>query len=87
MPRRPQHETPDRPSARRLDARVAAPGVRADTRAFSARTASIPIVLVASADPVAAGLVQSLARPGANVTGMGYQIDELLAKNFELRTG
>jgi putative tryptophan/tyrosine transport system substrate-binding protein len=48
------------------------------------RTKTIPIVLTASTDPVAAGLVQSLARPGTNVTGLAYRNDELLPKHIEL---
>ena len=42
-----------------------------------ARTKSIPIVLVGSLDPVRAGLAQSLARPGLNVTGL-TQLNEQL---------
>ena len=48
------------------------------------RTTVIPIVLTASTDPVAAGLVHSLGRPGTNVTGLAYRNDELLAKHIEL---
>jgi putative ABC transport system substrate-binding protein len=51
---------------------------------MKAKTATIPIVLSASSDPVAAGLVQSLARPGTNVTGLANLWDELLAKHVEL---
>jgi len=51
---------------------------------MKSKTATIPIVLVASADPLAARLVHSLARPGTNVTGMAYRIDDLLAKHIEL---
>jgi len=51
-----------------------------------AKTDKIPIVLTASSDPVAAGLVKSLARPGTNVTGMAYRNEELLAKHIELLT-
>jgi putative ABC transport system substrate-binding protein len=48
------------------------------------RTRSIPIVLATSVDPVAAGLVDSLARPGTNVTGMANMADLLTAKQVEL---
>jgi putative tryptophan/tyrosine transport system substrate-binding protein len=50
------------------------------------RTTTIPIVLTSSADPVAAGLVQSLRRPGTNVTGMASLLVELVAKQVELLT-
>ena len=40
------------------------------TRAVKNATSSIPIVFVAVADPVRVGLVESLARPGGNVTGL-----------------
>jgi ABC-type uncharacterized transport system substrate-binding protein len=47
-------------------------------------TASIPIVVVVSNDPVASGLVTSLARPGGNVTGVTYVHDQLAGKTVEL---
>jgi putative tryptophan/tyrosine transport system substrate-binding protein len=47
-------------------------------------TASIPIVVVVSNDPVATGLVASLARPGGNVTGVTYVHDQLAGKTVEL---
>jgi putative ABC transport system substrate-binding protein len=53
-------------------------------RVLAAKTRDIPIVLLISIDPVAAGLVQSLARPGTNVTGMSGQGDMLTAKDVEL---
>ena len=40
------------------------------TRAAMGATSTLPIVMVFSADPVASGLVESLARPGGNVTGL-----------------
>jgi ABC-type uncharacterized transport system substrate-binding protein len=49
-----------------------------------AATASIPIVIVVSNDPVASGLVASLARPGGNVTGVTYVHDQLAGKTIEL---
>ena len=47
-------------------------------------TASIPIVVVVSNDPVASGLVASLARPGGNITGVTYVHDALAGKSVEL---
>ena len=47
-------------------------------------TQTIPIVMIASGDPVAAGLVKSLDHPGGNVTGLTYYATELTAKRLEL---
>jgi putative tryptophan/tyrosine transport system substrate-binding protein len=48
-------------------------------------TTTIPIVMTGGVDPVGAGLVASLARPGGNVTGFAVDAGgEILAKRFEL---
>ena len=47
-------------------------------------TSTIPIVMVASADPVTVGLVASLARPGGNITGSAVLTPELSTKQLEL---
>jgi putative ABC transport system substrate-binding protein len=48
-------------------------------------TTTIPIVMVAPADPVELGLVASLARPGGNITGLTSMIgQEIAGKQFEL---
>jgi len=47
-------------------------------------TNSIPIVMVASVDPVAAGMVASLARPGGNMTGLSIHDLEISGKQLEL---
>jgi putative ABC transport system substrate-binding protein len=47
-------------------------------------TSTIPIVVVVSNDPVKAGLVASLARPGGNITGLTYVHDMLAGKSVEL---
>ena len=47
-------------------------------------TRVIPIVVVAAGDPVATGLVESLARPGGNITGLSQMGPELAAKRLEL---
>jgi putative ABC transport system substrate-binding protein len=49
-----------------------------------AATTSIPIVFLISEDPVRAGLVASLARPGGNLTGVNLVSGELTAKRLEL---
>jgi putative ABC transport system substrate-binding protein len=47
-------------------------------------TGTIPIVMATTVDPIADGLVESLARPGANVTGVTAIAQELSAKRLEL---
>ena len=52
--------------------------------AAKATTTTIPIVIAISGEAVATGLVQSLARPGGNVTGSTFFYSELNAKRLEL---
>src|SRR5215813_4233379 len=56
------------------------------TSALAAKSATttIPIVITQSADPVGAGLVASLARPGGNVTGLSTLSPELTTKRLEI---
>jgi ABC-type uncharacterized transport system substrate-binding protein len=56
------------------------PGILAAKQA----TKSIPIVILINADPVAAGIVDSLARPGGNITGIARLTRELSGKRLEL---
>jgi putative ABC transport system substrate-binding protein len=50
--------------------------------AAKAATSTIPIVFAMGGDPVKFGLVSSLSRPGANVTGVSFLINILVAKQF-----
>jgi putative ABC transport system substrate-binding protein len=56
-----------------------------ETHALAAKqaTKTIPIVFAVAADPVASGLVTSLARPGGNVTGLSVLAPELVGKCLE----
>lgn len=47
-------------------------------------TADIPIVMVHAGDPVGAGLIESLARPGGNVTGTSSMLPDLGGKQLQL---
>ena len=53
-------------------------------RAAKQATKTIPIVMVVPTDPVATGLVDSLARPGENITGLSRLTRELRGKRLEL---
>jgi len=52
--------------------------------AAKAATSTIPIVMVAVGDPVKVGLVQSLARPGGNITGLSLLTTELSGRRLQL---
>lgn len=60
------------------------PTTRAAQQILGTSATSMPIVMAAVADPVGQGLIASLARPGANVTGRSSQAEDLIAKKLEL---
>jgi putative tryptophan/tyrosine transport system substrate-binding protein len=53
-------------------------------KALKAATATIPIVFATVGDPIGAGLVQTLSRPGGNLTGLSGQSTDLKSKQLEL---
>jgi putative tryptophan/tyrosine transport system substrate-binding protein len=69
----------------RLGVDVIVCGNNVNTVEVMKATTTIPIVMTTSVDPVRAGLVASLARPGGNVTGLAVDAGgEILSKRFEL---
>src|SRR5437867_7332083 len=56
----------------------------AATRAAKSTTNTIPIVMYPVGDPVSAGLVASLARPGGNITGVALNNLEVAAKRLQI---
>jgi putative ABC transport system substrate-binding protein len=63
---------------------IAAPGSATGARAAKAATTTIPIVFAIGTDPVAAGLVHTLNRPGGNVTGVNTLNVDIGPKRLEL---
>jgi putative ABC transport system substrate-binding protein len=63
---------------------IVAPATAAAQQAAMRATKTIPIVMIMSQDPVASGLVTSLARPGGNVTGIAATLDGVSGKRLEL---
>jgi putative tryptophan/tyrosine transport system substrate-binding protein len=69
--------------SRKVDAIVTSGGP-VPARAAKNATATIPIAAVVGGDPIADGLIASLARPGGNLTGVTFMMTELMPKLFEL---
>src|SRR5262245_17516551 len=69
----------------RLKVDIIVVGTPTNIRAAMNATKTIPIVMTGSGtDPVVAGLIESLARPGGNVTGLTLLFEELGGKRLEL---
>jgi putative ABC transport system substrate-binding protein len=68
----------------RLKVDIIVAAVNTDALAAKNATREIPIVVASAGDPVALGLVESLARPGGNITGLSQISPELAGKRLEL---
>jgi ABC-type uncharacterized transport system substrate-binding protein len=69
-----------------LDADVIVAGNTQSVLAAKRATSTIPIVMLGTGDPVGAGIVDGLARPSGNITGLSQQTTDLTAKRLELLT-
>ena len=68
----------------RLQVDIIVTAVTNDALAAKNATRTIPIVMAAAGDPVATGIVESLARPSGNITGLSQMNPELVGKRLEL---
>src|SRR5664280_1469796 len=68
----------------RLKADIIAVSTTPAAQAVKNATRTVPIVMIALSDSVGTGLVDSLARPGGNITGMSMMVPELAAKRLGL---
>ena len=68
----------------RLNVDIIVTTITPDALAAKNATRVIPIVMAAAGEPVASGIVESLARPGGNVTGLSQMTVELGGKRLEL---
>jgi putative ABC transport system substrate-binding protein len=68
----------------RLKVDVILTGTTAAIRTVQRATATIPIVMAYSTDPVGNGYVASLAHPGGNITGLSGSADDTSPKQLEL---
>lgn len=73
-------------AAMKLDAVISTctPTTRVARQAFGSTPGSTPIIMAAVADPVGQQLIASLAKPGANVTGLASQAEDLMPKMLDL---
>jgi putative ABC transport system substrate-binding protein len=68
----------------RLKVDVIVTAIAADALAAQKATRAIPIVMAIGDDPVAIGLIESLAHPGGNITGLTGVNDEIIPKQLEM---
>ena len=54
------------------------------TQAVRQQTSTIPIVMIGAGDPLGAGFIASLARPGGNITGLSNQLGDMAGKGFQI---
>jgi putative ABC transport system substrate-binding protein len=68
----------------RLKVDVIVTSVTEDALAAKKATTTIPVVMASAGDPLVTGIVESLARPGGNLTGLSQMAPELIGKRLEL---